>query len=106
MVIDKPSKNYLGLKRIKNSEENSSEFYIRLNVRDKVGVLGGIASIFGKNNVSIVSVTQNVEHADFVSLVFITHKSLEKDINKSIEKIKESENLNKVESILRIENFN
>ncbi|MGK0466428.1 MAG: homoserine dehydrogenase [Clostridium sp.] len=106
MAIDKPSKNYLGLKRIKNSEENSSEFYIRLNVRDKRGVLGGIASIFGKNNVSIVSVTQNVQHEDFVSLVFTTHKSLEKNISQSIEKIKESENLNKVESILRIENFN
>ncbi|MCJ7690097.1 MAG: homoserine dehydrogenase [Clostridiaceae bacterium] len=105
MAIDKPSKNYLGHKRVKNSEENSSEFYIRLNVRDKVGVLGGIASIFGKNNVSIVSVIQNVRHEDFVSLVFITHKTLEKDIRNSIAKIKESENLNKVESILRIENF-
>lgn len=106
MEIYKPSKNYLGHKEIISSEENSSEFYIRLNVRDKVGVLGGIATIFGKNNVSIVSVTQNVKDEDFVSLVFITHKTLEKDIRNSIEKIKESENLNKVESILRIENFN
>jgi homoserine dehydrogenase len=102
----KPSENYLGHKQIKNSEENGTEFYIRLNVRDKFGVLGGIASTFGKNNVSIVSVTQDVKHEDFVSLVFITHKSLEKDIRNSIDKIKESENLNKVESILRIENFN
>ena len=101
-----PSQNYLGLKQIKDSGENKSEFYIRLNVRDKVGVLGAIASTFGKNNVSIVSVAQDVKHEDFVSLVFITHKSLEKDIRNSIEKIKESENLNKVESILRIENFN
>lgn len=101
-----PSKNYLGLKEIKNSEENESEFYIRLNVRDKAGVLGDIASIFGKNNVSIVSVTQDVKGEDFVSLVFITHKSLEKDIRNSIEKIKAFQNINKVESILRIENFN
>ena len=106
MVNFKPSKNYLGLKQIKNPEENESEFYIRLNVRDKVGVLGHIASIFGKNNVSVVSVTQDVKHEDFVSLVFTTHKSLEKNISNSIEEIKECENLNKVESILRIENFN
>ncbi len=101
----KPSKNYLGYKEIKNADDNESEFYIRLNVRDKFGVLGGIASTFGKNNVSIVSVTQDVKHEDFVSLVFTTHKSLEIDIRNSIEKIKESVNLNKVESILRIENF-
>ena len=101
-----PSNNYLGLKHIKDSADNESEFYIRLNVRDKAGVLGYIASMFGKNNVSIVSVTQDVKREDFVSLVFITHKSLEKDIRKSIEEIKKYENLNKVESILRIENFN
>jgi homoserine dehydrogenase len=102
----KPSKNYLGHKEIKNAEENQSEFYIRLNIKDKAGILGNIASTFGKNNVSIVSVTQDVNREDFVSLVFITHKSLEKDIWNSIEKIKELENINKVESILRIENFN
>lgn len=100
-----PSKGYLGLKQIKDAEENESEFYIRLNVRDKVGVLGAIASTFGKNNVSIVSVAQDVKREDCVSLVFITHKSLEKDIWNSIEKIKQSESLNKVESILRIEKF-
>jgi len=101
-----PSNNYLGLKEIKDAGENESEFYIRLNVRDKVGVLGAIASTFGRNNVSIVSVAQDVKGEDFVSLVFITHKSFEKDIRNSIEEIKKSENLNKVESILRIENFN
>ena len=101
-----PSNNYLGAKQVKEAGENQSEFYIRLNVRDKAGVLGAIASTFGENKVSIVSVTQEVKSEDYVSLVFITHKSLEKDIRKSIEKIKESENLNKVESILRIEKFN
>jgi len=100
-----PSKNYLGFKEIKKEEDNESEFYIRLNVRDKAGVLGAIASTFGDNKVSIVSVTQDVKCEDFVSLVFITHKSLEKNIRRSIEKIKKSKNLNKVESILRIENF-
>ena len=93
-------------KEIKKPEQNESEFYIRLNIKDKVGVLGDMATIFGENNVSIRSVTGDVNHDDHSPLGFITHKSLEKNIKNSLEKIKELENVNKIESIIRIESFN
>jgi len=93
-------------KEVKKSEENESEFYIRLNVKDKAGVLGDTAAIFGKNNVSIISITQDVKQKDDVPLAFITHKSVEKNIRNSLEKIKQLENVNKIESIIRIESFN
>lgn len=93
-------------KEIKKPEENESEFYIRLSVKDKAGVLGDTATIFGKNNVSIISMTQDVLHEDHVPLAFITHKSSERDIRNSLEKIKALENVNRVESIIRIESFN
>ena len=93
-------------KEVKKSEENESEFYIRLNVKDTVGVLGDTAEIFGKNNVSIMSVTGDVRHDDHGPLGFITHKSSEKNIRNSLKKIKELENVNKIESIIRIESFN
>ena len=93
-------------KKVKKSEENESEFYIRLNVKDKAGVLGDTAKVFGNNNVSIVSVTQDVMLEDYVILAFITHKSEEKNIRNSLEKIKEFGNVNKIESIIRIESFN
>jgi len=92
-------------KEIKRSEENESEFYIRLNVKDRAGVLGDTAAIFGKNNVSIISMTQDVRDEDDVPLAFITHKSSEKNIRNSLEKINMLENVNKVESIIRIESF-
>ena len=93
-------------KEVKKSEENESEFYIRLNVKDKAGVLGDTAAIFGGNNVSITSITQDVVHKDHVLLAFITHKSAEKNIRNSLKKIKELENVNEIESIIRIESFN
>ncbi len=92
-------------KEVKEETENESEYYIRLNIVDKPGVLGRIATTFGIHNVSIVSVTQDVKKEDMVHLVFTTHKSLERDIRNSLEKIKELESVNKVESILRIERF-
>jgi len=93
-------------KEIKKSEDNESEFYIRLNVKDKAGVLGDTAAIFGNNNVSITSLTQDVVHKEHVLLAFITHKSAEKNVNNSLKKIKELENVNEIESIIRIESFN
>ncbi|MBU3145053.1 homoserine dehydrogenase [Clostridium sp. CF012] len=93
-------------KKIKKSEENESEFYIRLNINDKVGVLGAIAKIFGENNVSIISVTGDLRQDDYAPLAFITHKSSEKNIHNSLEKIKILENVNEIESIIRIESFN
>ncbi|MBU3099544.1 MULTISPECIES: homoserine dehydrogenase [Clostridium] len=93
-------------KEVKNSDENESEFYIRLNVKDRAGVLGDTAKIFGKNNVSITSLTQDVVHKEYVLLAFITHKSTERNIRESLKKIKELENVNEIESIIRIESFN
>jgi len=93
-------------KEVKKSGDNESEFYIRLDFKDKAGVLGDTAEIFGKNNVSIVSITQDVAHKTHSTLAFITHKSSEKNINNSLEKIVELESVNKVESIIRIESFN
>ncbi|WP_291637096.1 homoserine dehydrogenase [Clostridium sp.] len=93
-------------KEVKKSEENESEFYIRLNVKDRAGVLGDTAAIFGRNNVSIVSMTQDVRHEDDVLLAFITHISSERNIKNSLKEIEQLENINKVESIIRIESFN
>ena len=93
-------------KEIKESGENESEFYIRLNVKDKAGVLGDTAAIFGSNNVSITSITQDVVHKDHVLLAFITHKSAEKNVSNSLKKIEGLENVNEIESIIRIESFN
>ena len=92
-------------KEVRKSDENETEFYIRLNVKDRAGVLGDTAAIFGSNNVSITSLTQDVVHKEYVLLAFITHKSAEKNITNSLKQIKELANVNEVESIIRIESF-
>ncbi|MDV3427337.1 MAG: homoserine dehydrogenase [Bacillota bacterium] len=98
--------NRLGIKEIKNPDENEPKFYIRLNIKDTAGVLGQISTIFGENNISILSVTQDINQEEDVSLVFITYNSMEKNMKDSLEIIEQLDSVNKVESILRIENFN
>ena len=98
-------KNNLPLKEIQPVEMNSSEYYLRLNVKDKVGVLGQISAIFGKYNVSIFTVIQEVKEENDVSLLFITHTAKEGDIRQSIAEIETLEIVNKVECMIRIEQF-
>lgn len=95
-------KNNVPVKKIQNAAKNSSEFYIRLNVKDIPGVLGEITVIFGTYKVSILTVNQEVNREDDVSLVFITHCSLEENINNSLEEIQLLQEVNKVESVIRI----
>lgn len=90
------------IKKVRNSGRNYSEFFIRLNVKDIPGVLGEITVIFGSHKVSILTVNQEVNKEDDVSLVFVTHGSLEENINKSLEEIQLLDSVNKVESVIRI----
>jgi len=107
--IDLPTlftlKKSLTPKKVQSSCDNSSGYYIRLNVKDKPGVLGGIAAVFGKHNVSILTVTQDVKNDEDVSLIFITHDALEGNVAASIEEIKKLNMVNGLENIIRIENF-
>ncbi|KUO76975.1 MAG: homoserine dehydrogenase [Clostridia bacterium BRH_c25] len=98
-------KNRQTTKIVQSSGENYSAYYIRLNVKDKPGVLGGIATVFGKHNVSIFTVNQDVVDDENVSLIFITHEALERDVAASIEEIKKLAKVNGLENIIRIESF-
>ena len=80
-------KNGRAQKEVKSADESISEYYIRLNVKDQPGILGEIAAVMGRHNVSIVSVTQDIKDEDNVSLVFITHEALGKNVAESIKKI-------------------
>ena len=107
--IDLPTlftlKSSLTQKKVQSACENSSGYYIRLNVKDQPGILGSIAAVFGRNNVSIFTVAQDVKSEENVSLVFITHEALEGNVAASVEEIKKLSNVNELENIIRIENF-
>lgn len=92
-------------KEVQDSSKNISGYYIRLDVKDKPGVLGEIADILGKHNVSILTVTQDVKSNDSVSLVLTTHETLEGNITESLNTIKSLNKVNTIENVIRIENL-
>jgi homoserine dehydrogenase len=89
----------------KIANKGYTQYYIRLEVIDKPGVLGSIANIFGKNNISLASVVQRQKNGSTAPLVFITHEVERKNIDAALEDIKKYENVTKIESIIMVENF-
>lgn len=84
-------------------EEITSEYYIRISVKDVIGVLGEISTILGKNNVSIYSFIQKGKKDGLVPLVFVTHCTKEININKSINEIKALDTVVQIDNIIRVE---
>ncbi|MFZ5987025.1 MAG: homoserine dehydrogenase [Bacillota bacterium] len=80
-----------------------TEYFIRLTVKDKPGVLAKIAGIFGKYEVSIASVIQKDRGKDVAPLIFVTHNAKELSLNKAIEDIGKETDVIKVENVIRVE---
>jgi len=80
-----------------------AEYYIRMTIRDKPGVLGRVATKLGENNVSIFSFIQKPVKGEFATVVFVTHKNLEGNVKKALKEILEMDDINKVENVIRIE---
>jgi len=80
-----------------------TEYYIRLSVFDKPGVLSKIAGIFAKYNVSITSVLQKARGDVTAPLIFVTHEAHEKAVLSAINEIKKCEYVNSVENLIRVE---
>lgn len=79
-----------------------SEYYLRLLVNDKPGVLASLAGILGKYDISITTMVQK-EGENVVPLCFVTHKTCEKAIQNAVKEIKKLPEVIEVSNIIRVE---
>lgn len=85
-------------------EETESSYFLRLLVNDEPGVLGQIATVFGKMNVSLKSVMQTNENIeDSAEIVVITHEVKHKNILQAEDELKKLSCVNKIFSVIRVE---
>lgn len=87
---------------IRPMSEMRGQYFVRLDVTDKPGVLAQIAAVFGSNGVSIKSVVQEGK-GDEAQLVFITHTANEGALQSSVEELRGSPVVAAVQSVLRVE---
>lgn len=90
-------------KTILGINELSAKFYIRMTVKDRPGVLAGIAGVFGSNNVSIDSVVQKATDCEKAELVLITHKVQEQDLRDSLTVLKGMSIVAEINNVIRLE---
>lgn len=89
---------------IKSMSSIQSRYFLRFSVIDKPGVLARIASVLGKNDVSISDVIQQerkIGHA--VPLVLLTHETYEKSIQQAVKNINSLSIIKDATQVLRIE---
>jgi homoserine dehydrogenase len=74
--------------KVLSMDKIETEFYIRLMVMDRPGVLSRITGILGACGVSIASLTQKIVSKNTaVPLVMLTHTAQEIQVRKALEKI-------------------
>ena len=79
-----------------------SQFFIRLHVADKSGVLASIAQVFASENISIQTVRQAGLGSD-AELVVVTHAASESSLKSCIKKLTDMDIVSKVESVIRVD---
>ena len=73
-----------------NEKISSNSFYLRLEVKDKPGVLSEITKLLANNKISIERVIQIPDHKrKSASIIIITHRALENRSQKSNKFLKE-----------------
>ena len=99
-------KNNLWKREIKAMKDVESKYYVRATVLDEPGVLSEITTILGNHNVSLRSVIQKGEEEyGQVTIVLITHTTIEGELNAAINEIEKLSGVNNIDNIIRIEDF-
>jgi homoserine dehydrogenase len=87
-------------------EEVVSQYFVRLTVADKPGVLACIATIFGESNIGISSVIQPEGHeGKSVPLIFMLHDATNGAVNGALKKIGRLPVIKGKPVMIRVETF-
>jgi len=88
----------------KSLDALATRYYLRFSVVDRPGVLAAIASVFGRQSISIASVVQReaVEGMS-IPLIFLTHSSLEANLRAALAEIEVMDFVRAPTQVIRIE---
>jgi homoserine dehydrogenase len=90
---------------IKPMADIETQYYLRLNVADRPGVLAQISKILGDHLISISSVIQKLTNkaAQSAELVVMTHPAQEKAMKQALEEIAHLEVVKEISNFIRVE---
>jgi homoserine dehydrogenase len=83
-------------------DDTRDQYYLKVRVEDRPGVLAEIADRFGRNSVSLERVWQE-GFGDEATLSFITHRAQEGAFQKTLQELRGLDAVHDVASVLRVE---
>jgi len=84
-------------------DEVETKRYLRMRVKDRPGVLGRVATVFGNEGVSLTSVHQEGTDGDVAEIIWVTHGNQEKLFNFAVNAISRLDDVEEIASNLRVE---
>ena len=86
-------------------EDIESEYYLRIPAVDKVGVMARITSVLQSHCISMEAVIQKDSSLDSVPIVILTHKVIEKQLNRALTALESLEEVSGRIARIRVESF-
>ena len=84
--------------------ETENKYYLSLNAKNKLGVIGNIGKICEGNGISLASIMQHgVRENNTADIIVITELCKEKDMQKAIFQFNDSEYISNVNSLIRVQ---
>jgi homoserine dehydrogenase len=81
-----------------------TQYYLRLRVADRPGVLAATSSIFGEHGVSMSSMLQGGQLGDeLVDIVYVTHVTLESNVRAALAEVAKLDVVDAVAAVIRVE---
>ena len=82
-----------------------TQYYLRLNVVDRAGVLAQIAAVMGQHNISLASVIQKDadSHAGTAEIVITTHPAREAAVQQALDRLRDLGAVKQFNNLIRVE---
>lgn len=91
-------------KKLKEPKEILSKFFLRLHVKDEVGVFANITSIFSEHGVSFEKILQlPVKEKGLAEIVLVTHNASLQDYEDILVKLEDLQSVHHIKSSYRVE---
>ena len=94
-------------KVIKSMDDIETQYYVRLAAKDRPGVLAQIATVFGKNKISIASAIQpeSDDKTKTAEIVIMTHPAREKAMQKGLRELAGLDVVKKISNFIGVEDI-
>ncbi|WP_409302502.1 homoserine dehydrogenase [Peribacillus sp. SCS-155] len=91
-------------KALKGPEDIFAKFFVRLHVKDEVGVLASITSMFSEYGVSFDKILQlPLQPREASEIVLVTHRASMDNFDQIVERLNDYEMVKEIKSIYRVE---